>query len=431
MDLRNQIWELLSKSRDGSLSEKEKLQLEHLLEQPELQEAVQLYKRLEAYWQQVAQSPVSQNQAAVWMEHKARFLDKYLRISKIEDETTKGSIPSGIADAVIATQDALSTAAFPGAALSYTATDSTDASKPAQTHFEHRSYRIMHWPWKRIAAIIIFTIGLGWFIRQYTQPGLEAVIVQNGAQKHLMLPDGSQVWLNSGSQLTYDKDFINKRIREVTLSGEGFFDIKHDPEHSFIIHTKLVDIKDIGTRFNVKAYPEDEMVETTLLKGAVEVYSKDAPDHIVRLKPNEKIIFNASTRVNKIEAVTASGSGTNNNGKIPQENEDSLAVVNQSRVPAGFSVKPLQPTLQASGEPIISETAWMQHQLVFNAQSFSELARNMERWYDVNIQFDNDQAADFVFSGIFKEENVTEALSELQMIQSFQFKQSGKEIRIY
>ena len=83
------------------------------------------------------------------------------------------------------------------------------------------------------------------------------VSTQPGSKSKIQLPDGSTVWLNAGSKLTYTKDF-GKEIREVTLIGEAFFDVTKMKEKPFIIHTSSINIKVLGTAFNVKAYPEDK-----------------------------------------------------------------------------------------------------------------------------------------------------------------------------
>lgn len=420
MDQKLQIWELLSKRSGGELSDKEAAALEKLITLPENQEAIDLYNRVNAYWERVAKAPTSKEQEALWAAHKEKLLNRYLKNDPddlLKSTKTPEPTPSTEPGELIVTPEI--------------------APRPYVDH--QRRYRpVSQWPWKKIAAVLVFTIGLGWFIRQYTEPQKEDVIVQNGEQKHVVLPDGSQVWLNSGSQLSYDKDFLKKNIREVLLSGEAFFDIQHDPKHAFIIHTRYIDIKDIGTRFNVKAYPEDDQVETTLLKGEVEVYRKDEPGKTIHLKPNEKIIFQAKFLKSKEGSSSAtkqaSGKGSNTNTAIITNNNSGTSNNAGSEVvPDGFFVTHLEPTVHAAagGIPVITETAWMEHQLIFNAQTFKALAKNMERWYDVSIQFDDAKTAAFVFTGVFKEETLQQALSELQMIQSFRYKRSGKEIRIY
>src|SRR5437868_936586 len=94
---------------------------------------------------------------------------------------------------------------------------------------------------------------------------INTISTKYGSRTKIELPDGSVVWLNSGSKLTYDKEFGNS-LREVNLTGEGFFDVVHNAEKPFIIHTSFFDIKDLGTQFNVKCYAEDKTTETSLVE---------------------------------------------------------------------------------------------------------------------------------------------------------------------
>jgi transmembrane sensor len=88
----------------------------------------------------------------------------------------------------------------------------------------------------------------------------------NGSKTNLVLPDGTKVWLNAGSNMTYDKDY-GVNIREVNLTGEAYFDVIKNPKKPFIIHTGKIDIKVLGTAFNVRCYPDEKNTETSLVRG--------------------------------------------------------------------------------------------------------------------------------------------------------------------
>ena len=83
------------------------------------------------------------------------------------------------------------------------------------------------------------------------------ISTKNGSKTNVLLPDGTTVWLNAGSKLTYDKTYGNT-LREVTLTGEAFFDVVHNAEKPFVIHTSKINIRVLGTKFNVKSYPTDK-----------------------------------------------------------------------------------------------------------------------------------------------------------------------------
>ena len=241
------------------------------------------------------------------------------------------------------------------------------------------------------AAITAISLG-AWYFKindRSAKRVSKTLAASNGTINHLTLPDGSKVWLNAGSTLTYEEGFGKNKTREVTLSGEGFFEVRHDGLHPFVIHTPQVDIRDIGTRFNVKAYPTDKTTEATLLEGAIEVTLKNGGGSTVLSKPNEKVIVN---------------------------NEAALSITKVA-VPGT--------------DTLMAETAWMKDMLVFRNETFGELAEKMERWYDVTITFDNRSIKQHRFTGIFSNETIEQALSELKQIYSFKYKDSSGTIVIY
>src|SRR5439155_8152 len=109
---------------------------------------------------------------------------------------------------------------------------------------------------------------------------------------YMVLPDGTQVWLNAESRITYSNTF-NKSLREVNLEGEAYFDVTHDAAHPFIVHTSSIAIKVLGTAFTVKSYASDKTIEATLLRGSIEVVKNNDPSAPkVILRPHEKLVFN-------------------------------------------------------------------------------------------------------------------------------------------
>src|SRR5690606_37889089 len=91
----------------------------------------------------------------------------------------------------------------------------------------------------------------------------------------LFLADGTKVWLNAASRISYGKNFGNGALRDVYLDGEAFFDVAHDPDKPFIVHTSSIQIKVLGTSFNVRSYAEDNTIETTLVQGKVRIEHPD------------------------------------------------------------------------------------------------------------------------------------------------------------
>jgi ferric-dicitrate binding protein FerR (iron transport regulator) len=230
---------------------------------------------------------------------------------------------------------------------------------------------------------------------------ISQVITESGSRTHIQLPDGSSVWLNASSDLTYDKEF-GKNLREVNLIGEAFFDVVKDPAHPFIIHTKVIDVKVLGTQFNVKAYPNDAYTETSLIRGNVEVTVKNRPNEKHYLKPNEKVSVanNIDEKLEKIKKAK------------PLILTESLTYY---RV-----------------DSTIIETSWVDNKLVFQEnETFRDVALKMERWFGgITISFADDEVANYRIYGSFTNETITQALDALREAFNFKYKSTGTNIII-
>ncbi|HVI49514.1 MAG TPA: FecR domain-containing protein [Chitinophaga sp.] len=260
-----------------------------------------------------------------------------------------------------------------------------------------------------VAAVAVGLIaGATWWLvpsgRQAVNTApVSEVLTRNGSRTTLVLPDGTKVWLNAGSRITYDKDFGNES-REITLTGEAFFDVTKNARRPFIIHTAEMDIRVLGTRFNVRSYPEDKITEAALIQGSIEASPKDRPAEKIILKPSEKIIVRSEETLKKIHT----------SGTVQEE--------------PVITVQHL--TYYEGKDNAVVETLWMENKLVFRDESFVSLAKQMERWYGVTVTFKDKQKEDLRFTGIFEQENVQQALEALKMIAAFNYTIHGKEIII-
>ena len=137
-----------------------------------------------------------------------------------------------------------------------------------------------------------------------TETAMNQLIIPYGKTSELFLPDGTKVFLNAGSRLVYPENFTGKS-REVFLSGEAFFDVKHDKQHPFIVQTEDFRVKVLGTRFNVSAYPTDNIVETVLAEGKVNLEKNNAGmfDKAIELIPNQMASFNRATNETNVKSV--------------------------------------------------------------------------------------------------------------------------------
>lgn len=143
----------------------------------------------------------------------------------------------------------------------------------------------------KIAAVFILGFTLNYWLNQSVEEdiSMQTVHVPAGQNAQLTLADGSKVWLNAGSTLNFPTRFVKEK-RQVTLEGEGFFEVKANKEKPFIVSTSTYDIKALGTSFNVNAYKSSGIFETSLLTGKVEI-TDCAKKETVLLLPNNRVIL--------------------------------------------------------------------------------------------------------------------------------------------
>lgn len=129
------------------------------------------------------------------------------------------------------------------------------------------------------------------------EESMNKVIVSYGKKSMIVLSDGTKVWLNAGSQLTYPAVFLNKD-RKVTLIGEAFFDVAKNPQRPFIVSASDLSVQVLGTRFDISAYPEDKVIQTVLEEGKVNLkYSGNGifnRENVVEMNPNQMVVYDKS-----------------------------------------------------------------------------------------------------------------------------------------
>jgi transmembrane sensor len=263
------------------------------------------------------------------------------------------------------------------------------------------------------AALIIIIAGISYFtlaptskpIANAANSASSEISTRYGSKTNILLPDGTKVWLNAGSKLTYNKSF-GENYRDVVLTGEAYFDVTHNAEKPFVIHTRSMDIKVLGTEFNVKSYPDDKTTEASLIRGSIEVVLKNHQADKIILRPNEKLVV-----TNDKTEEPLSVPGKKNKAAVPM-----------------ISVSHLN---YFSMDSTILETSWLQNRLVFEDESFAEIGRRMSRWYGVSFGFKGEDLENLRFTGNFQNETVVEALQAMQITARFRFKIVNKTILIY
>jgi transmembrane sensor len=217
-----------------------------------------------------------------------------------------------------------------------------------------------------------------------------------GSRTKMQLPDGTHVWLNAGSKISYNEEY-GSSIREVSLTGEAYFDVVRNPAKPFIIHTATIDVKVLGTQFNVRSYPADKTTETSLIHGSVEIVVKKRPNEKFILKPNEKLVV------------------------LNEEMVDSVALKVQHRALPKDPLIAIRKLTYQQGDTSAIETAWTKDKLSFKDEPFSELAVKMERWYDVQFEFSNKRLEDVFITGSLQNETLLQALEALRFCTNTQF----------
>lgn len=250
-----------------------------------------------------------------------------------------------------------------------------------------------------IVCIACFFYYTASFRKQDNGRAVSRIYTSAGSKTSIVLPDGSEVWLNAFSSLTYTTAGFSSR-REVSLIGEAMFKVKHDSLHPFLVHTENFDVMDLGTVFNVQAYPEDRDAKASLISGSIEIITKEIHSKKILLIPHQRIV-------------------------IPNKNiEKSTPAISGAGKPV---ISPIIPDNQISIAP---DTAWMVNKLIFMDECFGDLALQMQRRYNVKISFVNEKTRHYKFTGRFEDENIDEALKELQAIAPFTYIKSKNDIDI-
>ena len=274
----------------------------------------------------------------------------------------------------------------------------------AQTDVSNNSFKRIFIAVAAAASIIGFSFFLYFKVnaKEEVKNSLNEVATKRGSKSFIKLPDGTQVWLNADSKLTFKENFGDK-TREVSLNGEAFFDVFHDAEHPFIIHTGKADVKVLGTTFNIRNYALDKTMEATLIKGKIEVTLIDRPDEKIIIHPSEKIII----------------SKENNNSFVDKNRTTTVAEVNKVIL-----------TTATFKDSLIAETSWVKDKMVIVNQPLATIAEELERKFAVTIVFKTNAVKQYRYTGVFDKETVSEIFHIIQLSRKINFSIDNKIITI-
>jgi transmembrane sensor len=263
---------------------------------------------------------------------------------------------------------------------------------------------LFNWRWVAAAILILGLCGGAFYTLRYRTSDqasatvMHEVRVPYGTTQKLIMADGTTVRLNAGSTFIYPEQF-SKSTRDVTLTGEGFFEVTKNPKKPFLVHTNKLIVKVLGTVFNVKAYNDDKTIETTLLKGKVQVQLNNNPEKTIILLPNEKLMV------------------TNNESQARFKSKDNIPKV-EYQVTSLPQVKPDE----------IKETAWIDNKILFTNELFEDVAKQIERKYNVQVIFEDPALKTEQISGLLDKEPLQEAMQIIELTTPFKFRMEGKNI---
>lgn len=224
----------------------------------------------------------------------------------------------------------------------------------------------------------------------YLDSGSKEKLVYNtlnipyGKRFELILSDGTHVYLNSGTSIKYPVKFINGLPRDVFLIGEAYFDVTEDEKHPFVVHSEGMNVKVLGTKFNVSSYTDNDKFNTVLVDGSVELYTDKQTKSSTLLKPGFKAEWKDSHNNISVEKV-------------------------DTRI----------------------YTAWIEGKLIFRNVTFNHIRKTLERQYNVTIKNSNVQLDVQLFDATFDVESIDEIIESFSKSYAINYKIKNNEILIY
>jgi ferric-dicitrate binding protein FerR (iron transport regulator) len=274
------------------------------------------------------------------------------------------------------------------------------------------------WQFLRIAALflLMFTGGgvFSFFMfnrpEQPTAVSYNEIIAPLGARSEVLLPDGSKVWLNAGSKIKYP-DIFNKKNRDILLEGEAYFIVAKNARLPFNVKTADLNIVAVGTEFNVKAYGDEDFVETTLIEGSVSIWHnklKQKKSEAISLRPLQKAVYIKEDSKLTVQDMV-----------VIRETKPEVLKLKKGVVYVAAEINP---------DPIIS---WKENKLIFKSEEFGNILTKLERKYDVTFSYESDNIRHFRFTGILEDETLTQVLDVIKLSAPIDYELDGKTVKIF
>lgn len=245
--------------------------------------------------------------------------------------------------------------------------------------------------WLKYAAAVAAIVSVGYFSFRGGQSNVESsfgdivITTPQGSRTQLALPDGSKVWLNAGSTISYSQGF-GHTTRLIRLIGEGYFEVAHDERLSFSVESDNMRVKVLGTKFNFRDYPTDAEATVSLAEGSVAMNSQKLPADDRLLKPGQRATVDKRT------------------GLIHVENYE-----------------------------VANAPQWTNGKLIFDGQPLPEIVKTLERSYNVKITIQDKNLLVLRFYGDFlrQEQTLSEVLDALARTGKIRYEQKGKNVTLY
>ncbi|RIH63284.1 DUF4974 domain-containing protein [Mariniphaga sediminis] len=242
----------------------------------------------------------------------------------------------------------------------------------------------------KMAAILAFPVALAIGLYFFGAPGnfgsvseqVCEVISPKGHVAKCILPDGTEVWVNTGSSITYDASGFNQNNREVRLEGEAYFEVTSNKKKPFKVITPHADVRVTGTAFNVVAYPGNGIFEAVLAEGSVQLQLKSGNRKDLEMNPGQRVIFNTTNQDLAIQEVDAN-----------------------------------------------IYTSWRNGELLFKDATLNDLINELERIYDIQFHLTPENLGEFRFRGMFSyNNNLIEALEKIKRTSGIRYYIENKEV---
>lgn len=230
-----------------------------------------------------------------------------------------------------------------------------------------------------------------------------------GSKSEITLGDGTEIILNAGSSVTYNNSYSITN-RDLVLEGEAYFRVAGNKTIPLIVYAGNLNIRATGTEFNVKAYTEDGIIETTLIEGEVEISQKSDrnKENVLVLKPNQKAIYARQDDQLTLERKKE---------MEPQAIADAKSVAGNMMV-----------SLKTDVEQV---TAWTKNRLIIRSENLESLCTKLQRKYNVTFVFRDEEIKKHRFSGILLDETFSQVMDVIMLTAPVTYKMDGRTVYLF